>query len=205
VEGLTLVPDARLVALGRLVDGILDRDVPGDVVECGVWRGGASFFMCDVLDHAHDPRRVWMFDSFEGLPAPLPIDGEKANTWVANPNVHPRYRNNIAPLDEVREAAWRLGHTARCQIVKGWFADTLPETAQQIGPIALLRLDGDWYESTKTCLEALYDQVSVGGVIIADDYLTYDGCAVALHEFLGGRMLAHRLRETAGHVFLLKT
>jgi len=79
--------------------------------------------------------------------------------------------------------------------VKGWFENTLPRHKTRVGPIAILRIDADWYESVSCCLGNLYDQVVSSGFVVLDDYYSYDGCAVALHEFLGGRRIHHRLES----------
>jgi O-methyltransferase len=206
VDPLTMVRKPRVIDLCRLADDVLENGVEGDFVECGVWRGGASFMLCDLLDRRDDPRAVWMFDSFEGMPLPQPIDGEKPAQMVKRKNAtnHVEFGNCVADFDEVSQSAIDMGHSHRVKIVKGWFQDTVPEAAPTIGPIALLRLDGDWYESTKVCLDHLYDLVVPGGVVIFDDYYSYDGCAVAVHEFLGSRMSPDRLVTTSGHTYLRK-
>jgi O-methyltransferase len=78
-------------------------------------------------------------------------------------------------------------------LVPGWFDETLPKIRERFGPIALLRIDADWHASVSTCLEQLYDQVVDGGYIVLDDYYTWDGCSIAVHEFLGRRQLSHRI------------
>ena len=84
------------------------------------------------------------------------------------------------------------------ELVKGWFEDTLQNYKDLIGPIAILRIDGDWYSSVRCCLDNLYDSVVQNGFIILDDYYAYDGCAVATHAFLGERMLPHRIESVHG-------
>src|SRR5262249_38613244 len=79
------------------------------------------------------------------------------------------------------------------ECVKGWFDQSLPENRDRVGPIALLRLDCDWYASVRSCLDNLYDQVADGGFIVLDDYYSFEGCAIAAHEFLGERKLPHRI------------
>ena len=114
------------------------------------------------------------------------------------------FHNCVADHDDVVALAKQFDLFGKTRIVKGWFEDTLPETAGRIGPISLLRIDADWHASVKCCLEHLYDQVSLGGYVILDDYFTYDGCAVAVHEFLGSRSLAHRVITTSGHAYFRK-
>src|SRR5262249_55055724 len=94
--------------------------------------------------------------------------------------------------------ATELGLSSYTQFVKGWFDQTLPVNRQRVGPIAILRIDGDWYSSVRCSLDHLYDQVVDGGFVVLDDYYAYDGCAIALHEFLGERHLAHRIENVVG-------
>jgi O-methyltransferase len=199
VRPYSMVPHAALVDLARQTRVVLEQGIPGALVECGAWRGGASFLMALILKHAGvRDRKVWMFDSFEGIQPPEEIDGPAAKAWARNTD-GPMYFDNLrAPVDEVRKAATDLGVSEIVDAVKGWFDKTLPAARDRIGPIAILRIDADWHSSVKCCLENLYDQVVDGGFIIFDDYYTWDGCAVAVHEFLGSRGLCHRIETTGG-------
>jgi hypothetical protein len=198
VEPFTMVPTESLIDLARLVRAVLARDIPGDFVECGVWRGGASFLMADLLRQAGvRGRKAWLFDSFEGLPPPDAIDGSAALAYAHDPN-GPKFDNCRATLEEVQGYAAELSLMPYTEFVKGWFDQTLPAQRGRIGPIALLRIDGDWYSSVRCCLDNLYDQVVDGGFVVLDDYYTYDGCAIAVHEFLGERRLAHRIENVVG-------
>jgi len=194
VRPYTMVPRPALVELARQVRAVLEAGVPGAFVECGTWRGGSSFLMADLLRLAGDTtRKVWMFDSFEGIPPPEPIDGAAARAWAEDKS-SPWYHDNLrVSLEEVQRAAASLGLADRTEMVKGYFEKTLPEERERIGPIALLRIDADWHASVSCCLEHLYDLVSDGGLVVFDDYFAYDGCAIAVHEFLGRRSLPHRV------------
>src|SRR4051812_201650 len=189
-----MVPEESLIELARQVRIVLTHKIPGQFVECGTWRGGASFLMASLLTQAKvSDRKVWMFDSFEGIQPPQEIDGAAAKAWASDTDA-PMYFDNLrAPIDDVKQAAADLGLTQYVQFNKGWFENTLPKARAQIGPIALLRIDADWYQSVRCCLENLFDSVVDGGFVVFDDYYTYDGCAIAVHEFLGGRKLAHRI------------
>jgi O-methyltransferase len=199
-----MVPEESLVELARQVCAVLAFNIPGDFVECGVWRGGASFLIADLLRQAGvQDRKVWLFDSFEGLPPPDQIDGAAAMAYTQNPAGPGAHDNCCASLEEVQRTVTALGLTAYTECVKGWFEQTLPATRDRIGPIAILRIDGDWYSSVRCCLDTLYDQVVDGGLVVLDDYYTWEGCAIAVHEFLGTRRLAHRIEgllSTAGGV-----
>ena len=201
----TMVSEPALRDLERRVCHVLDAGVPGALVECGTWRGGSSFLMAEVLRRrGEDGRTVWMFDSFEGLPPPDEIDGPGARTY-AEDTENPLYRDNCrADLDGVRAAARRLDLEGRTEIVPGWFDQTLAAARERIGAIALLRIDCDWYEPVKLCLETLYDQVSPGGTLIVDDYYQWDGCTIAVHEFLARRELPVRIEEAARIAILEK-
>lgn len=201
VRPYTMVRSSGVRFLIYAVKQMLDQGVPGDFIECGVWKGGCAAAMLlaqhALLDGAA-PRFVHLFDSYEGLKPAQPVDGQRALKWQANTQA-PGYENNCAAsLDLVRNNLAAVGVLSESSIFhQGWFDQTLPRFVQdRTGlQIALLRLDGDWYESTKVCLENLYDRVAPGGIVIIDDYYHWDGCAVAIHEFLGGRKLSHRLRS----------
>ena len=194
VRPYTMVRDGALRDLALQVRAVLVYAIPGDFVECGVWRGGAAFLMAECLRKAGiSDRQVWLFDSFEGLPTPEPIDGHAVEEYSRNPNSRWYYNNCEASLEDVRQGAAHLGLTEYLRFVKGWFEETLPVHRDSIGPISLLRLDCDLHNSVSCCLDNLYDHVSPNGFVVLDDYFTFDGAAVAVHEFLGSRRLAHRL------------
>src|SRR5207249_9633924 len=104
----------------------------------------------------------------------------------------------------VQRSAKLLGLESRTELVKGWFDTTLPHVRDRTGTIALLRIDCDWHASVRTCLDNLYDQVADGGFVIFDDYFSYDGCAVAVHEFLGERRSSNRLHTEGGVAYFRK-
>ena len=200
VQPYTMLPEASLLQLLQLLKDVHTEGLRGDIVECGVWRGGASFLMARQLQRlgTHN-RKVWLCDSFEGLPPPEERDGPAALRYAKNTD-SPGYVDNCrATLDEVQQGAQSLGLTPNLQFIEGWFDQTLPIHRERIGPIALLHVDCDWYASVRCCLDNLYDQVVPGGIIVFDDYYTWDGCALAVHEFLGTRHLSHRLKS-AGNV-----
>jgi O-methyltransferase len=189
-----MVPTESLTDLAHLVRAVLWYDIPGHFVECGVWRGGASFLMADLLRQAGiRNRKVWLIDSFEGLPPPEEIDGVSARAYAENTKSPAYFDNCRASLEEVQQNAIELGLAPYTEFVKGWFNRTLPVHRKRIGPIAILRIDGDWYSSVRCCLDNLYNQVVDEGYIVLDDYYTYEGCAIAVHEFLGARRLGHSI------------
>lgn len=174
--------------------------VPGCVVECGVWKGGMSAGIAAVLG----PRRTYyLFDSFEGLPPAQPIDGASAIAWQNAPD-KPGYYDNCSAGEEHARRAMKAARAQTVHIVKGWFNDTIPSFSPK-EPIAVLRLDGDWYESTMVCLDHLFDKVSPGGVIILDDYYSWDGCSKATHDFLSRRSAVERIRALGSVCYLIKS
>jgi hypothetical protein len=184
VRPYTMLSGGQLHNAVEVVRNVERRQIPGALVECGVWRGGCSALMAWV----GRPRTMWMFDSFEGLPDPGPLDGTEAEQYAGRV---------VASENDAREVLAKVGVTA--EIRKGWFESTVPRASGEIGPIAVLRLDGDWYESTKVCLEHLYDLVSPGGVIILDDYDRWPGCRTAVDEFLSSRKIVVEMsRISAG-------
>ena len=194
IRPYTMVRDGALRDLALQVRAVLVYGIPGDFVECGVWRGGAAFLVADCLRKAGiDDRRVWLFDSFEGLPAPQPIDGRAVADYAENRESRWYFNNCEASFEGVQQAAADLGLGERLRFVKGWFDQSLPAHRNSVGPISLLRLDCDLHNSVRCCLDNFYDQVSSNGFVVLDDYFTFDGAAIAVHEFLGSRQLAHRI------------
>lgn len=174
--------------------------VSGCVVECGVWRGGMTAAIAEMLGA---DRSYYLFDSFEGLPPAQEIDGYQARAWQ-NDTASPIYFDNCAAEISFAEKAMALSGAKKYHIIKGWFANTLTSFKPD-SPIAILRLDGDWYESTMQCLEGLYKYVAKGGVIIIDDYYTWVGCSKAVHDFLSRNQLSDVIRHTSkGVCYIIK-
>jgi O-methyltransferase len=169
-----------------LADSI--KNLKGDIVECGVWRGGMIAGIAELLG---SDRKYHLFDSFEGLPEAKDIDGKLALDYQKNTESERYFDNCKAEIHYANEAMQMAGVNFSCY--KGWFENTIPSN-KTIENIALLRLDGDWYESTYICLEHFYDKVVPGGIIIIDDYLTWDGCSKAVHDFLSKRKSSSKIR-----------
>lgn len=182
----TMCSAARLRGLHQGVKYISRNRLDGDLVECGCARGGSAALMALTLAQLGQRRNLWLFDTFEGLPAPTvgDPDYEVARLLIGKCR---------GQLDEVRQLFGRLGLTDGVQFVKGLFQDTLP--LSRIGQIALLHIDGDWYESVRTCLKCLYDKVVPGGVIQFDDYGYWKGARKAVDEFLAQRGISLPLRR----------
>lgn len=173
----TMIPESIFVKNLLLVDQF--RFVPGPVVECGTWKGGMIAGIATVLG----PERSYhLFDSYMGLPLAQDIDGPLARQWQADTSGPQYYDNCRASEADARVAMERSG-ASDWHVVAGWFEDTLrlPAVPEDI---AVLRLDADWYESTMTCLDALFPRVTRHGIVIVDDYHVYDGCSRAVHDYL---------------------
>lgn len=183
----TMVGLARLANVRECIESVLADEVPGDLVETGVWRGGTAIYMRAVLRaHGDGQRRVWAADSFRGLPPPtVPQDaGDIHHTFdhlaVSRADVEENFRK-YGLLDE------------QVCFLEGWFADTLPSAP--IEAIAVLRLDGDMYQSTWEALTYLYPRVSPGGWVIVDDYGAIAGCRQAVHDYRDRHGISAPIRD----------
>jgi O-methyltransferase len=177
-QALTMIGRKRLRSLRDCCECVLREQVPGDFVETGIWRGGACIMMAAVLAaHECNHRKVWGFDSFQGLPPP-------------NETQYPRDRGDrlfqfpqlAVSFEEVTDNFRRVGLLSdQVHLVKGWFKDNVP--VAPIEQIAILRLDGDLYESTVQVLDGFYFKVSPGGFCIIDDYGAMPSCRAAAEDF----------------------
>lgn len=175
-EAETMIGLRRLENIRDCVRAIVVEDVPGDLIECGVWRGGATVFMRAALEaYGDEDRVVWVADSFEGLPKP---DGRfEADVG----DLHWTRVELTISLDEVRASFERYGLLdERVKFLPGWFAETLPGPIERL---ALLRIDGDMYGSTHDALSALHPRVSPGGFVIVDDYFSLPAARAATDDY----------------------
>jgi O-methyltransferase len=178
-EAETMIGMKRLASLQESVETVLADDVPGDLVECGVWRGGACILMRAVLAaHGDEKRSVWLADSFQGVPRSDPAN------YKADKGIRADLAAGILGVSEAEVKAnfERYGLLDdQVRFLPGWFKDTLQDAP--IDQIALLRLDGDLYESTIQALDALYPRLSPGGFCIIDDYYAVKACEVAVTDY----------------------
>jgi O-methyltransferase len=188
--GYSMIGHKRLENLDVCIGSVLHDGIPGDFVECGVWRGGASIYARAILNFLGGAdRTVWLADSFEGMPIQRPEDKDDPATAGT--------AQIIVPLEEVQANFSRFGLLGdNVRFLKGWFCDTLP--GSPIKEIAILRLDGDYYSSTMDALTALYDRVSPGGYVIIDDYHCFKSCARAVEDFCRARKIDPKLLEIDG-------
>ncbi len=186
---MTMIGNRRMDNIEFCIRDVLEHEVPGDLIEAGVWRGGATIFMRGVLRaFGVTDRVVYVADSFEGVPAPdedrYPADaGIVLHLW---PGL-------AVGLEDVKRNFERFGLLDdQVRFVKGWFRDTLPELRAHRWSV--IRLDGDLYESTMDALANLYDGLSVGGWLIVDDY-EIAACRRAVTEFREKRAISDPIRE----------
>lgn len=186
VRACTMCSNARLRGLYRALHYVVRRNIAGDVVECGTARGGSAALMALTLRQLNSQRKLWLFDTFEGLPAPSSEDPdfELADLFTGT---------CIGTVNEVRELFRRLEVLEGVEFVKGLFQEVLPVTP--LPSISVLHIDGDWYESVKACLDSLYDKVVPYGVIQFDDYGYWKGARKAVDEFFNQRGIHVPLRR----------
>lgn len=185
----TMIGARRLRHLRECVETLLAERVPGDLLEAGVWRGGASILMRGVLAaHGIRDRRVWLADSFRGLPPP---DPERYPADAGD--LHSEFPQLAVSRAEVEEHFRRYGLLdSQVVFLEGWFADTLPSAP--VDRLALLRVDGDMYGSTIEVFEHLYVRLAPGGFCIVDDY-ALPGCRRAVDDFRRTRGITVPLRH----------
>jgi len=189
----SMIGNRRMANLREIAECVMECNIPGDFIETGVWRGGACIMLRAVLKAYGDTRRrVFVADSFCGLPAPNPEIAADAG------DQHYTFSELFVSSEQVRQnfAKYDLLDAQVC-FLEGWFSDTLPEAP--IDQIAILRLDGDMYESTMDALNALFDRVTPGGFVIIDDYGAVEGCQRAIREFRASRGIEDTLYDIDGY------
>jgi O-methyltransferase len=185
-EPYTMVSPERLWNVRDAAEAVVREGVPGDFVETGVWRGGLCIMAKAVFAATGANRRVYACDSFRGLP-------EITDGVDAPLKLHENPLLSIS-VEQVRENFARFNLLDEDVVfVEGWFADTMPRLREQVGQVAILRLDGDYYTSTREVIDPLYDKVSPGGFIIVDDYGCYDQARDAIHDFWAERGISPEL------------
>lgn len=195
-EAMTMVSRFRLIATAMAVKYALESGLEGDFVECGVYRGGNAILARKLLDYHGDNRLVWLFDTFSGMTQPTSADrklrsGKMATEKWQDSRVLGGGGSSwcLASLEEVKGNIEKAGLELKgFRFVVGDVLQTLSPAPQDLGAISVLRLDTDWYESTKTELQILYPLLVRGGVLLIDDYGAWEGAKKAVDEyFLGNR------------------
>ena len=207
VTPFTMTSPERILALCDAAEHVTQNEIAGDIVECGVWKGGSMAAVARTLTSMQSTRRtLWMYDTFEGMSAPTENDvdfrGKSAKSMLDDADVE---------LAESKESIWcRCGletvqqtlretayPEAHLRFVKGKVEDTLIDNSPE--QIAILRLDTDWYESTRCEMETLFPKLVVGGVLVIDDYGHWQGCRKAVDEYFAKnnvKMFLHRVDYT---------
>ena len=196
LKGFTMTSSERLWSLINAVRHVVDNQIPGDLVECGVWRGGSVMAMARELSSLGvSDRRIWLYDTFAGMTDPTSFDVEAGSGMTAAnmlSSTEVADGDNVwcvAGLQDVSANVRSTGYPfENFTFVEGDVSKTLKSDFPD--SISLLRLDTDWYESTRTELEVLYPRLSVGGVCIFDDYGHWQGARKAVDEYFAG--LGHR-------------
>jgi len=203
VRPFTMTSEDRVSALCHAVRYIVRSNIPGDIVECGVWRGGSMMpAALTLLAEGCSSRILHLFDTFEGMPPPTIMDRAAESGELASVLLDEADRSSniwaYASIEEVRRNLASLGYPrGNIRLIQGNVQDTVPAEAPTT--IAILRLDTDWYESTKHELQHLYPRLSNGGVLIIDDYGYWDGARRAVDEYISGNnvpILLNRIDET---------
>jgi O-methyltransferase len=176
----TMVGLRRLNNIEFCLQEIFKNDIPGDIIEAGVWRGGASIFIKAVLKaYGIKDRQLWLADSFAGLPKP------NVEKYAADAgDIHHTFEDLAISLEQVKSNFEKYDLLDdQVHFLKGWFSETLPTAP--MSQLALIRADGDMYESTMDTLVNLYPKLSVGGYVILDDFHNPNipACAKAVHDF----------------------
>ena len=184
----TMVPWSGLYTVYNSVNYIIKNDIPGAFVECGVWRGGCISMIAEILKNADvTDRDIYLYDTFEGMTEPGDEDTHFSGAQFARPQYEAKKKKgekwSYGPLDVVKENIAKTGYNPdRFHIVKGDVEQTLSQTRPE--QICLLRLDTDWYASTKAEMDHLYPLLETGGIFICDDYGAWKGAYKAVNEYL---------------------
>jgi O-methyltransferase len=186
---LTMVSYERLWTTVMACKYVVDREIEGDFVECGVWRGGNALAAAEIFKLHNSKRNVWLFDTFKGMTAPTDFDVQASDGRTARTQYEADQKEThnewcYSSIEDVRQNFANRGLTTNIHFVQGDVCQTLnSEPSKLPNKISVLRLDTDWYESTKKELEVLYPKLTVGGCLIIDDYGHWSGSKKATDEY----------------------
>ena len=188
-NGYTMTSVPRLVNTLKSCRYVVENNIAGDFVECGVWRGGNGILAKRLFEQLDSNRHVWMFDTFEGMTAPTEFDVSSTTKTYAGKQFEESQRQGhndwcYASLEDVKTNCLDSGlDLEQFRFVKGDVSKTLRVRENLPDEISILRLDTDWYESTKSELEVLYPILNTDGVLIIDDYGHWEGARKAVDEY----------------------
>jgi len=189
VQPFTMTNIERIKALLDSINFIAENDIEGDIVECGVWKGGSMMATIKQLNHIKEKRTLWLYDTFAGMSEPTEDDidnkGRRAKDRLLKEN---KLASNVWAYSDLKQVQQNI-QTVNSQnliinYIEGKVEETLIHEKNLPDKIAILRLDTDWYESTKTELEILLPRVSKNGIVIIDDYGHWKGCKKAVDEYI---------------------
>jgi hypothetical protein len=218
IKSNSMLNDLRLINIIDCVNYLTKNNIKGDMAECGVWKGGGAAMIAYQLKTLNEFRALHLFDAFDDICQPdANIDGDRA---ISDAGGIQNAKGELKPISGVYdrfggkgndEAVFELitkgiGYPSNfVRMHKGWFQDTLPQVSNSINEIALLRLDGDWYASTKVCLDYLFEKVVKGGIIIIDDYDCYEGCKKAVDEYItNNKLVTHIVKVDDECIYWIK-
>jgi hypothetical protein len=196
VRSFTMTSPERIAALCEAVRYVEANDIPGAFVECGVWRGGSTMAAALTFER---PRAMLLYDTFEGMSTPTERDRRASDGKAASALLATATKSETiwcaASLEDVTTNIASTGYPMeRVTCIRGRVEDTIPATLP--AQIAILRLDTDWYDSTRHELEHLYPLLAPGGVLIIDDYGYWEGARRAVDEYFGGKLFLSRIDNT---------
>ncbi len=197
VRGYTMIPLRLFIANLEIVKKYSFAN--GAIVECGTWKGGMIAGIASLMGNR---REYYLFDSFEGLPVAKKVDGKAAIDWQSNKDSK-YYFNNCTASEQDAISAMKIAGIHNATVVKGWFNDSLAKQSFPDG-ISILRMDADFYDSTMDILNNLFDKVNKWGLIIIDDYYTWDGCSKAIHDYLSFNKCAEKINALDGVCYIIK-
>lgn len=189
IQPYTMTSIERVKILLDAITYVTENNIQGDIVECGVWKGGSVMASILQLQALGEVRRLRLYDTFEGMSTPTEDDiDNKGRKAIDRLNREDKYNSNVwaySTLNEVKENIYKVNSKDyKVDFIKGKVEDTLLEANNLPQEIAILRLDTDWYESTKAELNILYPKVVHGGIIVIDDYGHWKGCKKAVDEYI---------------------
>lgn len=192
----SLVSIDRLWAVIKATKYIVENNIEGDFVECGVWRGGCSLAMAMVLDDLKADKKIYLFDTYEGMTEPTEYDLTHSNVNAKDKFIKSKRNDHnewcYASIEDVKSQFKKLDLENKAKFIKGDVLETLNEEINLPDKIALLRLDTDWYESTKHEMNILYPRLQKDGVLLIDDYGHWQGSRKAIDEYISDHHLKNK-------------
>jgi hypothetical protein len=198
-QNRTKCPEWRAYNLFHKAKTIIESDLPGDFIEIGVWKGGMSALLGYMVEKENNGRKVWSYDSFQGMSDSIPeIDG-----WDST-SPHVQLRNfNFEDFEKTCFDMMGLKEDT-INIRPGWVADTMPGAANEVDKLGILRIDVDWYEPTKVVIETLYPKLISNGYLICDDYGYWKGARKAIDDYRKGNNIEDKIIQTLKNATLKK-